>query len=55
MESDRECLETDLTFLAVFGLKDELRADVKDAVAFALTGSINVRMVSGDNIHTAKY
>lgn len=55
LETDRECLETDLTFLAVFGLKDDLRADVKEAVAFAKTGAINVRMVSGDNIHTAKY
>jgi P-type E1-E2 ATPase len=41
--------------LAVFGLQDDLRPDVKESIAFAASGGINVRMVSGDNIHTARY
>ena len=47
-------LEQDLTFLAVVALKDDLREGVKPSIMFANRASINVRMISGDNIETAK-
>ena len=44
-----------LTYLATFGLKDSLRDTVKSAVWHAREeGNINVRMVSGDHLETAK-
>jgi P-type Ca2+ transporter type 2C len=42
------------TLIAVFGIKDPLRPGVKDAVATCHAAGINVRMVTGDNINTAK-
>jgi P-type E1-E2 ATPase len=47
-------LEADLTFLAVFALKDDLRSSVMPSVKFANRANIVVRMVSGDNMETAK-
>ena len=43
----------DLTFLAVFGIKDSLRDGVKEAVQKCHEASVNVIMVTGDNIVTA--
>eukprot|EP00262_Sarcandra_glabra_P021498 TRINITY_DN9151_c0_g1_i1.p1 TRINITY_DN9151_c0_g1~~TRINITY_DN9151_c0_g1_i1.p1 ORF type:complete len:552 (-),score=88.78 TRINITY_DN9151_c0_g1_i1:382-1803(-) len=42
------------TFIAVFGIKDPVRPGVKDAVKTCIAAGITVRMVTGDNIHTAK-
>ena len=42
-----------LTFLAVFGIKDSLRDGVKEAVKKCHEASVNVVMVTGDNIVTA--
>ena len=42
-----------LTFLAVFGIKDSLRDGVKEAVQKCKDASVNVIMVTGDNIITA--
>uniref|UniRef100_A0A0D9VA28 Calcium-transporting ATPase n=1 Tax=Leersia perrieri TaxID=77586 RepID=A0A0D9VA28_9ORYZ len=42
------------TLIAVFGIKDPLRPGVKEAVATCHAAGINVRMVTGDNINTAK-
>ncbi|KAL5994688.1 putative calcium-transporting ATPase 9, plasma membrane-type [Asimina triloba] len=42
------------TLLTVLGIKDPLRPGVKDAVRTCIAAGINVRMVTGDNIHTAK-
>eukprot|EP00903_Cladosiphon_okamuranus_P006006 g5926.t1 len=39
---------------AVVGIMDPLRGDVKDAVATAQHAGVMVRMVTGDNINTAK-
>lgn len=52
-ESDRYIIENDLTFVAAFGLNDELREGVKDSIEKLRAASINTRMISGDNIHTA--
>ena len=45
--------EDDLIFLAVFGIKDSLRDGVKEAVLKCHEASVNVVMVTGDNIVTA--
>ena len=45
--------EYDLIFLSVFGIKDSLRDGVKEAVRKCHEASVNVVMVTGDNIVTA--
>lgn len=52
-EADREVLESELCFVALFALQDDLRDTVRRSVAFAKRGQIKVRMVSGDNLETA--
>ena len=52
-EADRELLERDLTFVAAFGLNDDLRAGVPEAIGKLQDGQITVRMISGDNFWTA--
>lgn len=42
-----------MIFVALFGLSDELRPGVNVAIAKLFYGNVNVRMISGDNIHTA--
>jgi calcium-translocating P-type ATPase len=44
---------SDMVLLAIVGIKDPLREDVKDAVKRCQGAGIMVRMVTGDNIHTA--
>ncbi|KAJ0566819.1 putative P-type Ca(2+) transporter [Helianthus annuus] len=46
--------ESGYTLIAVFGIKDPLRPGVKEAVEICLAAGITVRMVTGDNINTAK-
>jgi P-type E1-E2 ATPase len=53
-EPDREALENDLVFIGLFALQDDLREKVAHAVNYAKHGHINVRMISGDHIETAK-
>jgi P-type E1-E2 ATPase len=45
----------DLTLITVVAMKDELRPSSKHAVHLSQKGSINVRLISGDNLETAKY
>ncbi len=47
-------IEQDLTFYGVIGVKDPLRPDVKKAVADCHHAGIMVRMVTGDNVTTAR-
>jgi P-type Ca2+ transporter type 2C len=42
------------TLVAVFGIKDPVRPEVKEAVKTCIDAGIMVRMVTGDNINTAK-
>lgn len=42
------------TLIAVIGIKDPVRPGVKEAVKTCLAAGITVRMVTGDNINTAK-
>ena len=49
-----EALETNLVLDAVFGIKDPLRPDVTAAVRTCQRAGVFVRMITGDNIETAK-
>lgn len=53
-EADREVLEENLTATAIFALEDPLREEVVHAVRECHKAGIKVRMVTGDNIATAK-
>ncbi|KAG5539135.1 hypothetical protein RHGRI_019629 [Rhododendron griersonianum] len=54
--SDKDSVIPDdgYTLIAVVGIKDPVRPGVKEAVKTCLAAGIMVRMVTGDNIHTAK-
>lgn len=52
--SDASIPEEGYTLVALVGIKDPLRPGVKEAVAICLAAGITVRMVTGDNINTAK-
>ena len=45
--------QLELVFIGVFGLKDSLRQEVKESVEKCHEASVNVIMVTGDNIITA--
>ncbi|KAK9865493.1 hypothetical protein WJX84_011923 [Apatococcus fuscideae] len=45
----------DLTACCIVGIKDPVRKEVPDAVAVCKRAGITVRMVTGDNIHTAQH
>jgi P-type Ca2+ transporter type 2C len=47
--------EYDLTALCLVGIKDPVRKEVPEAVATCQSAGITVRMVTGDNIHTAMH
>eukprot|EP01071_Lankesteria_metandrocarpae_P002134 Lankesteria_metandrocarpae@DN2101_c0_g1_i1.p1 len=47
-------METQLTCLCVFGLEDPLRLEVPSAVLRCQSAGVSVKMVTGDNIETAK-
>lgn len=53
-EEESDTLQTDVVLDAVFGIKDPLRPDVIEAVRQCQAAGIFVRMVTGDNIETAK-
>jgi Ca2+ transporting ATPase len=53
-EDERNILVQDLTFIGLFGLKDELRENVQASLMFARWNHIPVRMISGDAVTTAK-
>lgn len=46
--------EDDLVLLAIIGIKDPCRPGVKDAVNVCQKAGVKVRMVTGDNLQTAK-
>lgn len=51
-EHEIALLEREQTLLAVIGLKDPVRPAIKDVVNQARASTINLRIVSGDNLHT---
>jgi len=53
--SDNQTIPEDgYTLIALFGIKDPVRPGVRDAVMTCRAAGIKVRMVTGDNINTAK-
>ncbi|ESW10749.1 hypothetical protein PHAVU_009G234600 [Phaseolus vulgaris] len=46
--------EDDLNLLAIVGIKDPCRPGVKDAVLLCQKAGVKVKMVTGDNVKTAK-
>ncbi|XXG71086.1 hypothetical protein AAC387_Pa07g0418 [Persea americana] len=46
--------EDELVLLCIVGIKDPCRPGVKDAVELCMRAGVKVRMVTGDNIQTAK-
>ncbi|CAK9183984.1 unnamed protein product [Ilex paraguariensis] len=52
--NDNNIPDSGYTLVAVVGIKDPVRSGVKDAVRMCLAAGITVRMVTGDNINTAK-
>lgn len=53
-EADREVIENGLTVIGIYALQDPLRDEIVDSVKRCHAAGINVRMVTGDNIDTAK-
>ena len=53
-EDDREILESGLTAIGIYALMDPLRTEIVHSVKVCHEAGINVRMVTGDNIDTAK-
>ncbi|XP_057456911.1 putative calcium-transporting ATPase 11, plasma membrane-type isoform X1 [Lotus japonicus] len=51
---DNNIPEDKYTLIAIIGIKDPVRPGVKEAVKTCLDAGIIVRMVTGDNINTAK-
>uniref|UniRef100_A0A7N0TGN1 Calcium-transporting ATPase n=1 Tax=Kalanchoe fedtschenkoi TaxID=63787 RepID=A0A7N0TGN1_KALFE len=49
-----ELPEDDLVLLAIVGIKDPCRPGVKDAVQLCQNAGVKVRMVTGDNVKTAR-
>lgn len=45
---------SNLTFLGVVGIRDNLREGVTNAVTLCKAAGIKVRMVTGDNAETAR-
>jgi Ca2+-transporting ATPase len=51
----RDAPESELNLVAIVGIKDPVRKEVPDAVLTCQQAGIKVRMVTGDNIYTAKH
>ncbi len=50
----RDALEMNLVFAGFVAIRDPLRGDVKDAVAECRSAGIEVKMITGDNVETAR-
>lgn len=51
---DEEDIRQGMTLIAVVGIQDPVRPEVPDAIAKCQRAGITVRMVTGDNINTAR-
>ncbi|GLC43787.1 hypothetical protein PLESTB_000907900 [Pleodorina starrii] len=52
---DSDYLDRNLVAMAIVGIKDPVRKEVPEAVRVCQRAGITVRMVTGDNIHTAQH
>jgi Ca2+-transporting ATPase len=50
----RDVLETELVFAGFVAIRDPLRDDVKDAIEQCRRAGIEVKMITGDNVETAR-
>jgi P-type Ca2+ transporter type 2C len=50
----RDALESGLVYVGFVAIRDPLREDVKDAVAQCRRAGIEVKMITGDNVQTAR-
>ncbi len=50
----REAIEADLTFCGIVAIRDPLREDVKEAIDKCRKAGIEVKMITGDNVETAR-
>jgi Ca2+-transporting ATPase len=50
----RAALEKDLVFVGFVAIRDPLRDDVKDAIGECRRAGIEVKMITGDNVETAR-
>lgn len=53
-DADFDKVHSDMTLIAIFGIKDPLRPSVKDAIKDCQKAGVVVRMVTGDNILTGR-
>ncbi len=54
LHARRDALESDLVFVGFVAIRDPLRDDVKDAVMECRRAGIEVKMITGDNVETAR-
>jgi Ca2+-transporting ATPase len=54
LHARRDTLEQGLVFAGFVAIRDPLRDDVKDAVARCRAAGIEVKMITGDNVETAR-
>ncbi len=54
LHARREDLEQSLVYVGFVAIRDPLREDVKDAVAECVAAGIEVKMITGDNVETAR-
>lgn len=54
LHARRDALETDLVFTGFIAIRDPLRHDVKAAVDECRVAGIEVKMITGDNVETAR-
>lgn len=47
-------MENGLIFVAITGIQDPLRPEIKESIQLCKDAGITVRMVTGDNIETAR-
>lgn len=53
-EVEFEDVFKEMTFIGIFGIQDPLRPGVTEAVAHCKSAGVSIRMVTGDNVETAK-
>ncbi len=54
LHARRDVIENGLVFVGFVAIRDPLREDVKDAVAHCRQAGIAVKMITGDNVETAR-
>lgn len=51
---NEQLIREDMTAIAIVGIQDPVRSEVPEAIAKCQRAGITVRMVTGDNINTAR-